>query len=748
MIRGVIFILLWPVTVLADPVFIRSGEHETFSRLVLSIETGTDWQLTPSTTGFLLTLPGESDGYDTIEVFDRIPRDRLIDIRQQSDETLALIVDCTCHADAFLWRPDRLVIDIVDGAGTRDALRPITEQTAVVAPSAPSPRPASPPIRPVSSLPDLLALPNGLTLTGAMPRRAGPWGVPMPRPEPVPPPAPANLASTQATIVEGLARAASQGYLDPVVATARPPVPTLQQDIPVEEEVSLSVTDPALAQLGIGVSTALDGTLSEINERLETLNVSHCLDAATFDVDAWATDQSLHHQIAAMAEDLSGSFGSEPRNALADLARLYIHFGFGAEALSVLRSDATSSQEWGVLMELAALIDDYDGPFPQISTQSGCNTAGAFWAFLAGSDAPDTQEDRSTILRAFFAVPQPLRGHLAPRVSAAFLNAGLPDEAERTLQSSDIPDVANLPDVQTSRADLAQAQNQPEEALQLLRQEVSQNPHVSPQAVVDLIDLTIAQGQRPREADMLVAAGLADEHRTGSIFTELRRAQSRGSAALGQFQDAINFADDLPSEMKSLQLNEIYAAVVDQSPASEFLNFAFEDLPDHVPDDTINAFGARLLDLGFAQQAWTVLDRPAVRDAAAERRYLRAQSAISSEQYADAIEVLRGINTPRAKDLRADAFAGLGDYRTALSEGDAGQSQPEILQQFRAEAWERLTLSEDPVLANFARARLDGTGPLETLSLTDRQSLVEQSQNSRRAIESLLQQFDEATAPQ
>jgi Tfp pilus assembly protein PilF len=150
-----------------------------------------------------------------------------------------------------------------------------------------------------------------------------------------------------------------------------------------------------------------------------------------------------------------------------------------------------------------------------------------------------------------------------------------------------------------------------------------------------------------------------------------------------------------------------------------------------------------MIDTGFPERALSLLEGPAEREAAAERRYLRAEAAIESGNHAAAIDDLMGMSDSRARALRARAYAGLGEHRAALEAVDPMSLEPgqETLQ-FRAGAWERLTLEEDEILSGFAEAVLAPgvTSPAETLE--DRRAILAQSQESRRAIEGLLQRFD------
>ena len=103
---------------------------------------------------------------------------------------------------------------------------------------------------------------------------------------------------------------------------------------------------------------------------------------------------------------------------------------------------------------------------------------------------------------------------------------------------------------------------------------------------------------------------------------------------------------------------------------------------------------------------------------------------------------MQGIRDERARNLRATAYSGLGDYQNALEALSHDQDESNLDLQFRAEAWERLSLQEDTVLSNFAQSVVTDSNVEDVATLADRRSLLSQSQESRRAVEELLFRFD------
>ena len=116
----------------AQPLAVRSGEHPTFSRLVLEPPAGTGWRVGRTPDGYELRLDREGLAFDTRRVFDLIPRRRIAGLEPgKVPSSLSIRLACECYATAFETR-GALVIDVADGlapAGSPFEL-PLDSQTA------------------------------------------------------------------------------------------------------------------------------------------------------------------------------------------------------------------------------------------------------------------------------------------------------------------------------------------------------------------------------------------------------------------------------------------------------------------------------------------------------------------------------------------------------------------------------------------------------------------------------------------
>jgi len=583
MIRWLIIFLALPAAVFSEPVTIRSGEHETFSRLVLSIGVGNEWGVTPESGGYVLDISGVSDGFDTSTIFARIPRERLVAVAQRDVDSLFLSVECDCYVDTFLWQPGQLVLDVVDGP---DPESPNVEPVETLM------SPTQTPARPMQ-LPNLLALNSDPSTPSTA------LEIPL---ELQQSPTTSDLRETEEALITGLARAASQGFLNPAVKDVEETVTQEMSVVEVEEPEDMPGPPIVLGRPGIGISTAMDRELALLGDELESTLGDRCLPPDLFEISAWADGGALHEQIASLAEGLAGEFGEEPREAHDQLARLYIHFGFGSEARAVLSTDAALSQSRRVMSELAGIVDDYPGAYSLISAQSGCETPGALWAFLVDPEVLEEQQ-KNYILQQFFVLPQPLRGQISSRLSRKFLAVNDRDSASRILRAAENNDAEVSHDVQASRALIAEESDDPVGALAVLSSEAENNARTTPESLIRLINLALSQEQTPTEEDLILAATLREEYRGSPIAAELAVAEAAGWNGRGQYREALNLLDGRSDDSANRVVDDVFSRIAETATTAEFLEFAYADIPSAVLPQTENEMARRLIDVGFPERA-------------------------------------------------------------------------------------------------------------------------------------------------
>lgn len=718
MMRRWLVLLFLPMSAVAEPVTLRTGEHDTFTRFVIAIGEGTSWSVNEVEDGVVLELENRADGFALSEAFERIPRDRVASLQQLSSDQLLFEVVCACHVDPFLWRSDQLVIDIVDGPDPNTPAEPVLaglDAPIIAVTNANETR---------ASLPNLLAPYLASPLPLDLP--AGPLNESRTVPS-------EDLSVAQTALIEELARAASQGILNVIEREHEETAEPESVFAPPPEEPLQRILSP-----GVDITNARDFDLNG-NRHIALPNDSQCLSGDLFSFADWGNDRPFHSQYAALADALLGDFGEPTLEATVDVARLYLHFGFGAEARAILSSDESRSTATSVLMELAAVIDDDEGPTPLILNQSRCETPGAMWSFLV---SPVTVEDdeRQRILQDFFALPEPLRSHIAPRLAQGFLSVGDSDAADRLVRAIRKNDAGLLHDTVMTEIDIVGERDR-QAAAEILNQQVQTNPRTSPESMVRFLEARLAAGLEIAEADLILAAAFRQEYRETSMETPLAVVEARGHIQRQDYRTAADLLSD-SNDLSALEArDDLYRHLADRAGDEQFLIFAFESLPEGISAATENELSRRLIMLGFPERALDLLEGPSERAAAAERRYLKAEAAIAMNAFEAAQDALLGMTDERARRLRSQALAGMGEYDEALSALPVDDEQNSTLQ-YRSGAWERLATEGDEVLADFARALLSDPASTTPTTLADRRTVLDRAEESRRTVEALLQRFD------
>ena len=714
-------LLLGAVSAVAQNVAIRSGEHESFSRLVLNIGDGTQWQLETHSAGARLRLSDPEAAFDTSGIFDRLPRQRLDAVTDEGGGVLSLRLACDpCHVDPFLWRPGRLVLDIVEGP-----------DPAGLGP----PKLTTSPIRlPLAR--DWTGRERAFLLPGAFS-----FGPDAPAADP-----------RVATMAAEVARAVSAGYLRPSVESAtaskdemRPP----PQDPPETSSGAQSAAPlppvPGAARPGLSVGNALDRELVALNAALADAVDPTCLAPEVFDVAGWADDTGFSQQIATLRNGLVTEFDRPSQQAILRLARGYVHFGLGREALATLERGRAADPARAALSEMARLVDGLQGTYPVLSAQADCDNNAAPWRLLSGT-APLQALDRNNVIRTFRLFPQPLQAQLATRMAGAFLEAEDVDGAALVFESIHGHDAARTPAAVRMRASLLEAGGDIGAALGVLDGAAGRT---EPASLIRLLDLTLETGALPQEGDMTLGAALLRENAGTETELSLASIMLRAHVARAEWDEALGLLarhdGRWPRSERRTLSDTLFNGVADSAAAPSFLEMVFGDVPQDLDSGTVNRLAARLVNLGFPERALELMARRASASAMGERRYLRAQAALQLGRNEDVLQHLGGMTDARAARLRAQALFAMGDDRAALG---ALPDTPDAGTDFRAGAWDRLATSEDPLLRRVGEQALIRPDMTRMEDLAARRSALERARETRRTVNELLARFPAATQDQ
>ncbi|GGH39430.1 hypothetical protein SAMN05444007_111147 [Cribrihabitans marinus] len=709
-----LLLCLWLVAtpLSAQTVTVRSGEHGSFTRLTIPLPDGVTWSLEQSGRLARLRLDGGDVTFGLDRIFDRIGRNRLTEIRVDgSDGRLELRLACRCVVNGRLADGSLLVLDI---------------------------RPGEPPDRP-----DPLRLPLSFDMAGL----AGLHDPDAPNPGDDGSPGPASpIASRSAPAISAQDRLLSQ-----IRRAVRQDLLNAMPNPPDRSAVS---SRPELAGDGdhLAVITAIDRDMQGASLRGPGSSAADiCLPEDSLAIETWGGDAPFEQQVGPLRARLFREFDRADPETARTLARLYLHFGFGAEAATVLELLPDARDRDKALVSLAHLLDRRPEP-PGLSLrdQAACRTVAAMWAVLAGGDSPPAELDQDAVLRGFARLPKHLRPEIGPRLAEALVRAGRTEAASTVLRAVRRTVPGSPPPVAMAEAELAAAIGNPDMRRDKLVRvlDAQSDPQEAPRALLALVETAWTERSGLAAETVALAAAFAAELRHTELGAELRQAHLLALALSGEFDPAFEAlaADDrLDPEDVRVTRNRLVTLTAESADDITFLTHVLADLtprPGALDPQTIDRIGARLLKIGFADEAFAILDTPFEVTASDTRRLLRAEAAISSGRPNRALLDLLDHPDDTATALRARALMAIGN----LEEAGAQARAAGLVDLAAQAAWQDDRWTAMPPNApesyrtatELARAldRPPPPGPYARLS--DARALLEDSNGARERIDALL----------
>ena len=759
----------------AETITVRSGEHDGFTRIVLDLPRPRGWTLEQREGSAQLALRGPKARFDLSNAFRKIDTGRVNGLRAAEEtNTLAIGLNCDCTIDVFRLGQSMLVIDVkgeaaVTAAPSRPPLstaKAAAENTFVSMTN----QAAVDRIFPFDLSQQNRRAPLGF---GAFPGRAE-----MPEPhdlgkssdtEATKPDTIATfqkserekrISETERRLAEQVSRAVSQGLITPRAAR----LPDLKPETPARSELisdnrpqPASEEKPETPGLNLRAETSADRDLLEALGALTmTKNGETCLSAAQLDISAWSGNGTFSQQIGAHRSALVGEFDRPNTDAARKLAQLYIHYGFGAEALHVLKSTGLSDQDQTLLQSMGEIMEYGHARSPEaFADQFDCDTPVALWAILAHETIPGTAEiNAEALLRAVNSLPPHLR-NLLGTIASDRLRSVLRHElsgrvlrlVERGMQTPD------------ARFDMAQAGQHLAEgdvpaASDALENVVEANTDLSPKALIKLIDSRLSANLPLDVQTTDLAGAYAREYRKQPLGIELKRVHILALSEVGAFDDAfaelLHFSDRATPEMIAQIRNRAMSALARSGSDQAFLKHALE-IEDQALSTlgiaSANAVASRLIALGFSPRAEIYLRPGADGDLGAARRLLRARAALAQMKPRRAEADLLGLSGAEADMLRAQARSMGGDHQAAQRLFAKLDKPDRMLEEaWLSGDWDTLRSSGDTLWLEVAEMAMEpdaetATREAETGTLARNRLLLAESSTTRETIAALLSRY-------
>lgn len=636
----------------ANTVTVVSGEHDTFSRLVLRLPAEADWQLGRTDTGYALSIGLDDLRYDVSKVFDLIPRDRLSGIfSDPATGDLQLRVPCACHAMPFSLDAQTLVIDLRDGPA------PTTSSFELTLAGDPMPPlQAKTALRPRQDRPVLADGPAYDWL--AQPAPAAVVTLPV---LPV-----QDFADLQRALVEQMAEGAARGVVDLALIPDRADMSTVK---PVPDAAQLRLTTIA------GMRVATERGSADMMQA----DGASCIADDRLNVAAWGQIADVPGQLARARLDLVGEFDAPDGQAVATQVRLYLYLGFGAEAAALMNVMPPADEDAPLWLAMAQVIDTETVSSPVFDGMAHCDSAAALWSLLAASPDATDLPNVAAVRRAFSALPRHLRLALGPRITDRLLLRNQPTAVQGIIDAMDrgatTPAAATL----LAESDLDLHRGAVDGALANAEAALHEGGVAAPAALIALVRARSAAGAAIDPSVVVALEAMQDEHDGSAIAADLAEARQLALIGSGQFAA-------LRSEQEGPVPAVFWDVLADRGTDDELLQFAFAVPETDVSTMAAGVIAGRLETLGFADAANTWHAFAAARkdadpspgrtvdDAARIRRWQQDWSAIATTEgdpWQDLAVQVTGLQPSAVQPPLAEATRLVGASQTTRALIDA-----------------------------------------------------------------------------
>ena len=568
----------------------------------------------------------------------------------------------------------------------------------------------------------------------------------------------ATVNASEQRLLQQIGRAANQGLLDMAIADA-------QIDTSDRQLNPLGRDGRPLDPLAnIMISSAIDREAGLVSRGSEDNEPEFCLPDGATAVYTWGNDSPFAEQLGPLRGALVKEFDDVNPATVMSLAKLYLFFGFGTEAkamLTMLPADRIAPQTKETMAALADLVDGNTLPLNHVfSGQQICEGNSTLWAVLAdGTIKKGANSD--AIQQAFSRLPGHLRVHLGPRVSSIFAEAGDSHVAEAILRAVNRTGVEDVPEMNMAEAAIADLAGDTETVAEKLTEEVTDRTENTPIALIELVALSYKERKAlsPDVPDLI--GSYEHENKSGEIGAQLRQAQIAALALTGRFHDAFQelkavTKNDGPAA-RAEALDPLMTLLTERADDVTFLQYALVFAKQSTATEAApvaDLIARRLLDLGFADQAMSLLKKLALEPENQDRRLMLAEAALAQNKPQQALVELMGLDGTEANRLRAEALWRNGEYGRSGEYMQVAQDPNQAVRGFwHSEDLEAIQMIEPEAEAPFRQVADVTTEIGETAKdpeglapLAHARALVESSEGTRGGIEDLLNQLSAARA--
>lgn len=378
-----------------------------------------------------------------------------------------------------------------------------------------------------------------------------------------------NFVLEQHLLEQALFSAAKQKLL---LKATEPDLISDQRGI-ASEKLTIN-TDPEAVSLGAKL------------KRIENANGTTCIENERLSVNNWLDDRPFARQLSEAIAPLSAEFDRINDAAVEQLIKVYLAFGFGAEARNV--STTTGGHVDPLLEALATIIHNPSVPNRFFENQESCNGPAALWAVIS-ANKPFYAIDENEIYLAYSALPKHLKTVLTEPLVSSLSENGFAELSHRILALSQTTakTIENRADLVAVNGDASS-----ETDLNNIEREIETASVVSPKVAITYVKLKAQRQEAISPKIVSILEGVLWDHRKGEVGATL--------------ENAIGVTYLLAAQYEAF-LNNMYQIEWEKP----FSNYVVELIAAHAPDDVLlrtsvskifgasNEFEARFAALGL-----------------------------------------------------------------------------------------------------------------------------------------------------
>ncbi|SPH19359.1 hypothetical protein ASD8599_00084 [Ascidiaceihabitans donghaensis] len=601
----IVIFAFFPHFLFANPIPVRTGDHDNFTRVVLSVPSSKNWIEEVSGRVIIIKIPDHKVGFDTSKAFDRIGRDRISSFKANSSN-LEIQMECDCTVESYRTVKNLIVLDIFDqndvvnanlqvdqvdfahlGARNLQLPKAPKEEFEVNAPRAQK----EPPV----DVGQVRNMNENATETSLKMENGG------------------SLKGVREILLQEFGSSATRGILSVSSALPAGEERSPQIDLSIfDENLEDSLERSEVGSPNIEVSSSSDLLNTSAAQQI-IQSSGFCADADLLQISQWGEKYFPISEVGKLRSAIFDELQQvEPQEVL-KLAKLYLHLGFGAEAaatLNLVPSLKKNHPELYAIAEIMEFSKSSNGKF--FKDMESCNSAAAMWALFSNniSEIRSAEVNTDAVIFALNDLPISLRENLAPTISNQLLALDLSAAADLALRTLERSSEFSTVDVVLARSNLDTVDNSPQESKKNLRYVIDSNTLQSAEALIKLIDLEFENDGQISEQQLILASAYTMELRRHDLSHEIQRAFILALTMNGEFSRSLRILEDYVKERTKFQTDGLQNRVVQyltkHSTVEEFLLFAFGTLDKRTLNlnaSTMKKISERLEELGFLEQA-------------------------------------------------------------------------------------------------------------------------------------------------